>query len=103
MGGATVLAAKQFALTADAFLAVELPLFALLHGISINLVDINALFVRLVYSLAASALQTAPAPLPILRPALLCLTRTTTSSGTDFIQPLGRITSALNLSSKLHF
>jgi phospholipase/lecithinase/hemolysin len=50
MGGATVLAAKQFALTADVFLAVELPLFALLHGISINLVDINALFVPLVYS-----------------------------------------------------
>jgi len=50
MGGATVLAAKQFTLTADVLLAVELPLFALLHGISINLVDINALFVPLVYS-----------------------------------------------------
>jgi phospholipase/lecithinase/hemolysin len=50
MGGATVLAAKQFALTANVSLAVELPLFALLHGISIDLVDINALFVPLVYS-----------------------------------------------------
>jgi phospholipase/lecithinase/hemolysin len=50
MGGATVSAAKQFALTANVLLAVELPLFALLHGISINLVDINALFVPLVYS-----------------------------------------------------
>jgi phospholipase/lecithinase/hemolysin len=50
LGGATVLAAKQFVLTANVLLEVELPEFALLHGISINLVNINAILVPLVYS-----------------------------------------------------
>jgi phospholipase/lecithinase/hemolysin len=50
LGGATVLAAKQYVLTTNVLLAVELPQFALLHGISINLVDINAIFVPLVNS-----------------------------------------------------
>jgi phospholipase/lecithinase/hemolysin len=50
LGGATVLAAKQFVITANVLLAVQLPQFALLHGISINLVDINAILVPLVYS-----------------------------------------------------
>ena len=50
MGGATVLAAKRFVLTTNVLLEVELPQFALPHGISIELVDINAIFVPLVYS-----------------------------------------------------
>jgi len=50
LGGATVLAAKRFVLTTNVLLEVELPQFALLHGISIELVDINAIFVPLVYN-----------------------------------------------------
>ena len=50
LGGATVLAAKRFVLTTNVLLEVELPQFALLHGISIQLVDINAIFVPLVYN-----------------------------------------------------
>ena len=50
LGEATVLAAKRFVLTTNVLLAVELPQLALLHGITINLADINAIFVPLVYS-----------------------------------------------------
>jgi phospholipase/lecithinase/hemolysin len=50
MGGATVLAAKRFVLTTNFLLEVELPQVAFLHGISIELVDINAIFLPVVYS-----------------------------------------------------
>jgi phospholipase/lecithinase/hemolysin len=50
LGGATVLAAKQYVLATNVLLGVELPLFALQHGIRINLLDINVIFVPLVYS-----------------------------------------------------
>ena len=49
-GGATILAAKRFVLATNVLLEVELSQFALLHGISIELVDINAIFVPLVYN-----------------------------------------------------
>jgi phospholipase/lecithinase/hemolysin len=44
------LAAKLFVLTTNVLLEVELPQFALSHQISIELVDINEIFVPLVYS-----------------------------------------------------
>ena len=50
LGGATVLAAKRFVLTTNVLLEVELPQFALSHQISIELVDINEIFVPLVYN-----------------------------------------------------
>jgi phospholipase/lecithinase/hemolysin len=50
LGGATVLAAKQFVITTNVLLAIQLPQFALLHEISISLVDINTILVPLVYS-----------------------------------------------------
>jgi phospholipase/lecithinase/hemolysin len=49
-GGATVLAAKRFVLTTNVLLEVKLPQFALSHQISIELVDINEIFVPLVYN-----------------------------------------------------
>jgi phospholipase/lecithinase/hemolysin len=49
-GGATVLAATQFVVTTNVLLAVELPRFAFAHQISIDLVDINAIFIPLVLS-----------------------------------------------------
>jgi phospholipase/lecithinase/hemolysin len=49
LDGATILAAQQFVFTANVALEVELSRFALLHGINIDLVDINAIFVPLVY------------------------------------------------------
>jgi len=48
-GGATILAAKRFVFTANLALEVELLRFALLHGISMDLVDINAIFVPIVF------------------------------------------------------
>jgi phospholipase/lecithinase/hemolysin len=48
-GGATILAATQFVATTNVLLAVELPRFALTHQIGIDLVDINAIFVPVVY------------------------------------------------------
>jgi phospholipase/lecithinase/hemolysin len=50
LGGATVLAAKSFVLATNVLLEGELPVFALLHQISIQLVDINAIFTPLVYN-----------------------------------------------------
>lgn len=47
--GATILAATQFVVTTNVLLAVELPRFAFAHQISIDLVDINAIFVPVVY------------------------------------------------------
>jgi phospholipase/lecithinase/hemolysin len=49
-GGATILAATQFVVTTNVLLAVELPRFAFAHQISIDLVDINAIFIPLVFS-----------------------------------------------------
>jgi phospholipase/lecithinase/hemolysin len=49
-GGPTVLAATQFVVTTNVLLAVELPRFAFAHQISIDLVDINAVFMPLVLS-----------------------------------------------------
>jgi len=49
LGGATILAAKKFVVTVNVLLAVELPRFAVAHQIRIDLVDINAIFVPLVY------------------------------------------------------
>jgi phospholipase/lecithinase/hemolysin len=48
LGGATILGAKRFVFTANALLEVELLRFAFLHGINIELVDINRLFIPLV-------------------------------------------------------
>jgi len=48
-GGATILAATQFVVTTNVLLAVELPRFALTHQIRIDLVDINSIFVPVVY------------------------------------------------------
>src|SRR6266481_3103825 len=48
--GATVFAATQFVVTANVFLAVELPRLASARQISIDLVDINAIFIPLVLS-----------------------------------------------------
>ena len=50
LGGATVLAAKRFVLTTNVLLEIELPQFALSRQISIELVDINKIFVPLVYN-----------------------------------------------------
>jgi phospholipase/lecithinase/hemolysin len=50
LGGPAILDAKRFVLTANVLLEVELLPFAFLHGISIELVDINAIFVPLVYT-----------------------------------------------------
>ena len=47
--GATIFAAKTFVLTANLGLEVELPLFALQHQISINLVEINAITYPIVF------------------------------------------------------
>jgi phospholipase/lecithinase/hemolysin len=49
LDSATILAAQQFVFTANVALEVELSRFALLHGINIELVDINAIFIPLVY------------------------------------------------------
>jgi phospholipase/lecithinase/hemolysin len=49
-GGAKILAATQFVVTTNVLLAVELPRFAFAHEISIDLVDINAIFIPLVLS-----------------------------------------------------
>jgi phospholipase/lecithinase/hemolysin len=48
-GGATILEATQFVVTTNVLLAVELPRFALTHQIRIDLVDINSIFVPVVY------------------------------------------------------
>ena len=48
LGGATVFAATQFVVTANVLLAVELPRLAFARQISIDLVDINAIFIPLV-------------------------------------------------------
>ena len=50
LGGATELAAKSFVLATNVLLEGELPVFALLHQINIQLVDINAIFIPLVYN-----------------------------------------------------
>jgi phospholipase/lecithinase/hemolysin len=50
LGGATVLAATQFVVTTNVLLAVELPRLAFAGQISIDLVDINAVFIPLVFS-----------------------------------------------------
>jgi phospholipase/lecithinase/hemolysin len=47
-GGSTILAAKRFVFTTNVLLEVELTQFAFLHQISIELVDINAIFIPLV-------------------------------------------------------
>ena len=62
LGGATILAAKRFVFMANVLLEVELLRFAFLHRISIDLVDINAIFIPLVFNPAGSALQTALTP-----------------------------------------
>jgi phospholipase/lecithinase/hemolysin len=49
LNGATILAAKQFTVATNVLLAVELPEFAFAHQISIDLVDINLIFVPIVY------------------------------------------------------
>jgi phospholipase/lecithinase/hemolysin len=49
-GGAKILAATQFVVTTNVLLAVELPRFAFAHQISIDLVDINAASIPLVFS-----------------------------------------------------
>jgi phospholipase/lecithinase/hemolysin len=49
-GGATILAATQFVVTTNVLLAVELPRFAFAHQISIDLVDMDAIFIPLVLS-----------------------------------------------------
>lgn len=49
-GGATTLAAKRFVYTTNVLLVVELLRFAFLHRISIDLVDINAIVIPLVYN-----------------------------------------------------
>jgi phospholipase/lecithinase/hemolysin len=49
LDGATMLAAQRFVFTANVALEVELSRFAVLNGINIDLVDINAIFVPLVY------------------------------------------------------
>jgi len=49
-GGPTILAAKRFVVTANVLLEVELFQFAFLHRINIKLVDINAIFVPLVFN-----------------------------------------------------
>jgi phospholipase/lecithinase/hemolysin len=48
-GGAAIVAATQFVVTTNVLLSVELPRFALIHQIRINLVNINAIFVPVVY------------------------------------------------------
>jgi phospholipase/lecithinase/hemolysin len=48
-GGATILEATQFVVATNVLLAVELPRFALTHQIRIDLVDINSIFVPVVY------------------------------------------------------
>jgi phospholipase/lecithinase/hemolysin len=50
LGGPAILAAKRFVLTANVLLEVELLPFAFRHGIRIELADINAIFVPLVYT-----------------------------------------------------
>jgi phospholipase/lecithinase/hemolysin len=50
LGGPAILAAKRFVLTANVLLELELLPFAFRRGISIELVDINAIFVPLVYT-----------------------------------------------------
>ncbi len=50
LGGATILAAKRFVYIANILLEVELLRFAFLHRISIDLVDINAIFIPLVFN-----------------------------------------------------
>jgi phospholipase/lecithinase/hemolysin len=50
LGGPTISAAKRSVLTTNFLLAVGLPQFALQHRISIDLVDINAIFLPLVYT-----------------------------------------------------
>jgi phospholipase/lecithinase/hemolysin len=49
LGGTAISAAKRFVLTANVLLEVELLPFAFRHRISIELVDINAIFIPLVY------------------------------------------------------
>jgi phospholipase/lecithinase/hemolysin len=49
-GGATIQEAKQFVVTANVLLAVELSRLAFAHQIRIELVDINAIFIPLVFS-----------------------------------------------------
>jgi phospholipase/lecithinase/hemolysin len=48
-GGATIFAATQFVATRNVLCAVELPRFAFAQQIRIDLVDINAIFVPVVY------------------------------------------------------
>ena len=50
LGGATTLAAKRFVYTTNVLLVIELLRFAFLHRISIDLVDINAIVIPLVYN-----------------------------------------------------
>jgi phospholipase/lecithinase/hemolysin len=50
LGGATVQEAKQFVITVNVLLDVELLPFAFLNRITIELVDINAIFIPLVYN-----------------------------------------------------
>jgi outer membrane lipase/esterase len=47
-GGATIQAARQFVFTVNVLLEVEMPTYALLHGVTVELVDINAVFIPLV-------------------------------------------------------
>ena len=49
LGSAIVQEAKEFVLDVDVLLATELPLFALTHRITIDLVDVNGIFLPLVF------------------------------------------------------
>src|SRR5262249_39862522 len=50
LGGATIQQAKQFVITANVLLDVELSRLAFAHQIRIELVDINAIFIPLVFN-----------------------------------------------------
>jgi phospholipase/lecithinase/hemolysin len=50
LGSSTVQEAKEFVLGVDVLLATELPLFALTHSITIDFVDVNGIFLPLVFN-----------------------------------------------------
>jgi len=62
LGGAAVFAATQFVVTANVLLAVELPRLAFARQISIDLVDINAIFIPLVLSPASFGFTNSTTP-----------------------------------------
>ena len=52
-GGARVLAAKNFVATVDSTLQAQMPIYATALGINLKLVDVNPLFMQLVYDPSA--------------------------------------------------